>query len=89
MREQHYAFNFVVLSWSSLDQILLKGHFKLTKSILTNCTTHGEQLIDLLFKSFLFQPFFNGSSCDTLQDETMTLGYELLIELGRDSKKKF
>lgn len=38
---------------SSLDQILLKGHFKLT--------------IDLLFKSFLFQPFFS-LSCDILQD---------------------
>ena len=31
--------------------------------------THGEKLIDLLFKSFLFQSFFNGSNFEILLDE--------------------
>ena len=59
------------------------------KCCLKKNDTHGEKLIDLLFKSFLFQPFFNGSSFDILQDETLTFGYELLVELGRESKKNF
>ncbi|CAF0802298.1 unnamed protein product [Brachionus calyciflorus] len=75
---------------SSIDQILLRGHFKLTKSILTNCSmeiknSHGEQLIELLFKSFLFSAFFNSNS-EILEDETLRLGYDILVELARENK---
>lgn len=78
---------------SNLDQVLLKGHFRLTKAILTNCSTtikdsYGPKLIDLLIKSFLFKPFFSSSDL-ILDEETLLVGYELLLELTKESKKNF
>ena len=44
-----------------IDYILIDED-KTEPDIKKHKDTHCEQLIDLLFKSFLFQPFFNGLS---------------------------
>ena len=80
---------------SNLDQILLNGHFKITKAILKHCSTkikdcYSSNLIDLLVKEFLFEPFFASITCTlTLDQQTLIDGYALLIELVNNSSVNF
>lgn len=78
---------------SSLDQILLNGHFKLTKAILKHCSSetknlYSTKLIDLLVRTFLFEPFFTSGNT-ILGQQTLIDGFDLLIELVNKSNVNF